>query len=61
MIKRWSSFGSGMLAYGIMSNLASRGHYHNHYYGNNYRSIKIISNFGQIYQIEENFLSFKKL
>lgn len=43
MMKRWSSFGSGMLAYGIMSNLASRGHYHNHYYGNNYRSIIIIS------------------
>lgn len=34
---RWSSFGAGMLAYGVMSNLASRGYYHQgggYYYRN---------------------------
>jgi hypothetical protein len=33
MMLSWSSFGAGMLAYGVMSNLASRNHYHSY---NNY-------------------------
>lgn len=35
---RWSSFGAGMLAYGLMSNIASRGHYHPGYYSGYHRS-----------------------
>ncbi|MEI6882646.1 MAG: hypothetical protein WCK82_15100 [Bacteroidota bacterium] len=38
---RWGSFGAGMVAYGVMSSLASRGHYHSgggYYYRNNYGS-----------------------
>ena len=29
---RWASFGAGMAAYGVMSSLMSRGHYHPGYY-----------------------------
>jgi hypothetical protein len=38
---RWGSFGAGMVAYGVMSNLASRGYYHSgggYYYRNSYGS-----------------------
>jgi hypothetical protein len=36
---RWGSFGAGMVAYGVMSSLASRGYYHSgggYYYRNSY-------------------------
>jgi hypothetical protein len=33
---RWSSFGAGMVAYGLMSNLAMRPHFAPGYYHNNY-------------------------